>query len=163
MARQRKPCPACSGHARTHGRSCPDRPKRLPAPPRPCTVATMVSEDEYTLVSDTVAYVTARNARSDLPPTSRSELTRGLILEGIETKVRPMVAHNSLPNGSRWPEADFATLDLSKGTPHITSGSSYLSVPIEDDAIVRVYCDDGVSNAVLIGRRWYWVDASEGG
>jgi len=123
----------------------------------------MVSEDEDALIDGTVVYVTARNAHSELPPTSRSELTRGLILEGIETKVRPMMAHNSLPNGVRWPEADFATLDLGKGTLHVTPGASYLSVPIEDDAIVRVYCDDGVSNAILIGRRWYWVDASEGG
>jgi hypothetical protein len=93
---------------------------------------------------------------------SRSNAGRCLLREGLYTKVRPIMAHNSLPNGSRWPEADFATLDLSKGTPQNMVGSSRLVVPIEDDAIVRVYCDDGVSDATLIGRRWYWVDASEG-
>ena len=124
---------------------------------------TPIPVSRYATIMVTQPEIDALDAFAADYQTSRSHAGRCLIREGLYTKVRPIMAHNSLPNGSRWPEADFATLDLSKGTPQITPGSSRLVVPIKDDAIVRVYCDDGVSDAILIGRRWYWVDATEGG
>jgi len=149
---RRHPCPACTGEAKKHSRSCPGRPPRVEQPHRPHQIPLMLSTEEKTSLN---AY---------RGPQSWSSAVRCLVKEGTTTKIRPVMAHNTSPNGGEcWSEADFATLDLSKGTPHIIPGSSYLSVPIENDAIVRVYCDDGVSNAILIGRRWYWVDASEGG
>lgn len=139
----RTQCPACTGEGAYHDRRCPDRPKRPVQPHCQHLVGILLS------TSDRAALDTYRGA----VPVSGAG--RGLIREGIATKVRPVMAHNTSPNGGDcWSETDFATLPLDNNAG--VSGCR-LEVPVEDGAIVRLYpVEDGAMPAWISGG-WYWV------
>jgi len=90
-------------------------------------------------------------------PQSWSSAVRCLVKEGTTTKIRPVMAHNTSPNGGEcWSEADFATLYLDNRAG--VSGCR-LEVPVEGGAIVRLYpVEDGAMPQWLAGG-WYWVMA----
>lgn len=138
-------CPACEGEPVKHDRRCPDKPKRAAQPYRPHVLAVLLSDDEQ------AQFNVYRNGGRG------SEVARGLVKEGTATKIRPIMAHNTSPNGGDcWSEADFATLPLDN---RAGINGCRLEVPVEDGAIVRLYpVEEGAMPQWLAGG-WYWVMA----